>query len=94
MTTRNARMWAPPSAAHNVTRLDFRGRSVRCGACLTIVVHPEGDPTVGYAHWTEATPDLAHTWMCYAVRQESNGRLIVPRDWRTNPVHVTHVAPR
>ena len=86
--------WYQPSTAHPVTRLDYRGRSVRCATCYVIVVHPEGNTDAPYRHWTDVTPDGEHTWACYTVRQAINGRLIVPHDWLTNPVHVTHWAVR
>ena len=68
---------------HAVARLDFRGRSVRCAKCLVIVVHPYGDWTADYVHWTDTAP-TGKRWIDYAIRQASNGRLIVPKDWNVS----------
>ena len=66
---------------HDIVRLDFRGRSVRCAKCLVIVVHPFGDTDAPYVHWTDTAP-TGKRWIDYATRQAPNGRLIVPTDWR------------
>jgi hypothetical protein len=60
---------------------DDRGRSVRCGECLIVAVHPFGNTDAPYVHWTDLAP-TGHPWRAYAVRNAANGRLIVPKGWR------------
>lgn len=73
----------------------YHGRSLRCRQtveapktsatgtrpCHIILVHPEGDTNAPYVHWTDRAPDGTR-WIDHAIRNPSNGRLIVPADWR------------
>jgi hypothetical protein len=71
------------STDHNPNRRGevlTNGRSLRCARTSLILVHPGGDTDLPYVHWTDLAP-TGRPWMDYAVRNEANGRLIVPRDW-------------
>lgn len=84
MQFRNGEPYTPKCTGTGpIPSRDDRGRSVRCGECLVIAVHPNGDWQQDYVHWTDSIPDgSGRTWMDVATRDgNAIGRLHVPADW-------------
>lgn len=80
MQYRNGQEYTPTCGGSGpIPYRDDRGRSVRCGECLTIAVHgDDGNTDSPYVHWTDlASCGHAYITPGHNKRNAANGRLIV-----------------